>query len=455
MTKPKLLLLFLLIVIPSSLCIGDECTTGCTDDHKTVSDCINGGEAKKEQETCSSQSHESHNHGSSVFAMTLAQRKVKKCEHNMAAFDCRECSNAVGVVHVSKDLLKKQSSGEAMVVLGQAQTITVDDRVDTFGHIALDEERAAHVSPRVSGTIKEVHLEMGENVKEGDALFDICSIDVGRAVADYLKAKALLRLSKRELDRSKQMLKQRVTSEKEVFRRENEFEQAQIEHDSAQRQLLILGVTKPEIKGIEKNERLLQGIVTVRSPIEGTIVEKHAVIGEVIQPGTNVMLIADLALVWVWAQVYDRDAGFVLEHGREGGKEAQVTIDAFKNRKFSGVLDYVSPIVDKDVRTVKMRVILDNEERLLLPGMFCRVSLPLHKHQIVAVPRHSVLNDGETNFVFVPAGEGKFMAQKVQIGIAHGDHIPINHGLKSGETLVTKGTFMLKSEVLKERMGAG
>ena len=444
MTKLKWLMILAVLVTPLSHCFGQE-----------EDNCINGTEKTATQDSCGSTSHEGHDHGSSVFEMTLEQRKVKKCEHNMAAIDCRDCSNAVGVVHVSKDLMKKQNNAEALVIVGQAMTMTVDDTVDTFGHVALDEERAAHVSPRVSGTIKEVHLELGESVKVGDPLFDICSIDVGRAVADYLKAKALLRLAKRELDRAKQMLKQRVTSAKEVFRRENEYEQAVIEIDAAQRQLFILGVAKAELNNIEKNQRLLQGITTVRSPIEGTIVEKHAVIGEVFEPGETVMLIADLALVWVWAQVYDRDAGAVLEHGREGGKEALVRIDAFKNRKFSGVVDYVSPIVDKDVRTVKLRVILDNEDRYLLPGMFCRVSLPLHKHQITAVPRHSVINDGETDFVFVPAGEGKFMAQKVHIGAVHGDHIPINHGLKAGDKLVTKGTFMLKSEVLKERMGAG
>ena len=466
MTRIKLLILVTAIITPISLCLGADCSSSCSHDHDNSAketDCINGDGTKDSHDSCSSSSQEGHNHGTSaghdhgtsVFEMTLSQRKVKKCEHNVAAFDCPQCSSTVGVVHVSKDLLNKKADGDPLVGLGNAETITVDDKVDTFGHIALDEERAAHVSPRVSGTIKEVHLELGESVKVGDALFDLCSIDVGRAVADYLKAKALLRLAKRELDRSRQMFKERVTSEKEVYRRENEFEQAVIEHDAAQRQLLILGVDKSEITTIEKNERLLQGVITVRSPIEGTIVEKHAVIGEVIEPGATVMLIADLALVWVWAQVYDRDAGAVLEHGREAGKEARVTIDAFKERTFSGVVDYVSPIVDKDVRTVKLRVILDNEERLLLPGMFCRVSLPLHKHQIVAVPRHSVVNDGEINFVFVPAGEGKFMAQKVQIGVAHGDYIPISQGLNSGEKLVTKGTFMLKSEVLKERMGAG
>ncbi len=446
MTLAKgLIIIFILLLFPLA-CI--------------AKDCINGNEKAVEHSGCSSNDHSGHDHsgqghGASVFEMSLKQRKAKLCEHKIAAYDCRECSNAVGVVHVAQDLLKAKNNKEPLVVLGKASTIIVDDTVETFGHVALDEERAAHVSPRVSGTIKEVHLELGENVKEGAALFDICSIEVGRAVADYLKAKALRRLAKRELDRARQMFKQRITSEKEVYRRENEYEQAVIEDEATQRQLTILGVAKSEMKNIEKNERLLQGIITVRSPIEGAIVEKHAVVGEVVEPGATVMMIADLALVWVWAQVYDRDAGAVLEHGREPGKEAIVKIDAFPNRSFEGVVDYVSPIVDKDVRTVKLRVILDNEERFLLPGMFCRVHLPLHKHEIVAVPRHSVLNDGETNFVFVPAGKGTFMAKKVHIGSPHGDYIPIGRGLKSGEELVTKGTFMLKSEVLKERMGAG
>jgi len=399
--------------------------------------------------------HAGHEHGPSVFAMNDEQRRAPRCEHGVATIDCTSCSHEVGVIHVDPALLGTTDGHPPLIVVGTTATVAVDDTVETYGHVALDEERAAHVSPRVSGAIKEVHRELGDDVQAGDPLFELCSVQVGQAAAAYLKARALTRLAKRELDRARQLLQQRVTSEKEVFRLEYEFEQAVIERDAAGRHLTTLGVPAKELESIETNEALLEGRYAVRSPIAGTIVEKHAVTGEFVEPGTSVMLVADLAIVWVWAQIYDRDAGSVLEHGREPGKEAAVRIDAFPDRTFIGVVDHVSPIVESDTRTVKVRVIVDNESRLLLPGMFCRVHLPLHTHEVLAVPRDAVLDDGATRFVFVPYGTNRFAVRAVRAGTPHGDSLPVLAGLSPGEPIVTHGTFMLKSEFLKERMGAG
>ena len=391
-----------------------------------------------------------------MFTLTKAQRKTYKCEHNMPAADCLQCSFEVGVVHISPNLLKTEANKLPLIETDIVKTVLADDSVQTIGHISLAENKTAHISPRTDGTITRVFISLGDKVNVGDGLFEVISVEIGRAAASYKRAKSLVRLAKQELTRGEKMKKLRITSDKEVFRLAYELEQAQIELSSAEQELLILGIEKNEISSPETFGKLARGIVTVKAPVKGTITEKHAVTGEVVSPGTTVAVIADLSRFWVWARVYDSDISLVLGHHKTlMSKKASVTVAAFPNHVFSGTIDYISPVIDEETRTLSVRLSIANDENRLLPGMFCRISLPLGKHAMLAVPRYAVLNDGETDFVFIPFGKNSFAAKEVKTGPVHGEFLPVLRGLSAGDTLVTKGTFILKSEILKERMGAG
>jgi RND family efflux transporter MFP subunit len=374
----------------------------------------------------------------------------------MATADCPDCSSEVGVVHVSPDLLKGVPPLGPLVQTEQVNNIFIDDTVETIGHITLAENQTAHISPRTEGTITNVFMHLGDEVKVGDPLFELVSVEIGRAAAAYKRATSLVRLAKQELTRGENMKKLKITSDKEVFRLAYELEQAQIELSSAHQELLILGIEESDITSARTFDKLARGISTIKAPVMGKITEKHAVTGEIVSPGTTVAVIANMGKLWVWARVYDSDISLVLGHQKTLiSKEAAVTVAAFPSRIFHGKIDYVSPVIDKETRTLSVRISIPNDENKLLPGMFCRIALPLGKHSMLAVPRYSVLSDGETNFVFIPFGKNSFAAKAVITGSVHGEFLPVLSGLSAGDTLVTKGTFLLKSEILKERMGAG
>jgi cobalt-zinc-cadmium efflux system membrane fusion protein len=389
--------------------------------------------------------------------MPDSKRKASRCEHNMATADCKECSSEVGVVHVSKEMIK-ETAGKTQSLIGtnKVEEIAVDDIVDTIGQVSLPENDIAHISPRVDGTIRKVFVNLGDKVTIGDRLFQLVSTEIGRSAAAYKKASALVRLASQELARGKKMQKLKVTSDKEVFRLSYELEQASIERASARQELEILGISKAQIDSPVSFKELSRGIVTVTAPVNGSITEKHAVIGEVVSPGESVLIISNLTRLWVWARIYDSNIGLILANRSAlKNKEASIRVAAFPGKKFSGTIDYISPIIDKETRTLNLRLTVPNDDGKLLPGMFCRIELPLGQHKIIAVPRYSVLNDGETDFVFVPFGKNTFAAKEVKVGSIHDDHLPVLKGLSKGDTIVTRGTFILKSEVLKERMGAG
>jgi len=402
--------------------------------------------------------HAGHDHGDlgSPLHVTSAQRDSTECEHGILARDCRECSPEVGVVHVPQELLHSDDGSPPLIAMAPCRPSTFETLMETYGHVALDSSRASHISPRVRGVITTVHTVLGADVEQGTPLFDIHSVEAGSAAADYLKALALARLAQRELDRGKKLHKERVISEKELLRLDINAEHAAIERETTRRRLIIIGVSLEELETPKRSEQLMQGFLTVRSPVKGRIIEKHAVIGEMVEPGKDVLLIANLSKVWVWAQVYDSDAAAIRQRMTDLPLDAFVTVDSTPDLRFHGMLDYISPIVDERTRTLKVRIVVANSRGSgLLPGMFCRAYLPISREIQLSIDDTAVLRDEDEHFVFVPDKDGQFVARPISIGPLQNGQRAITQGLEPGQLVITQGAFMLKSELFKSRMGAG
>jgi cobalt-zinc-cadmium efflux system membrane fusion protein len=139
-----------------------------------------------------------------------------------------------------------------------------------------------------------------------------------------------------------------------------------------------------------------------------------------------------------------------------GPLRAVVRVKAFAAGEFEGVVDLLGNLMDERTRTIKMRVQVKNLEDKLRPGMFAavEVAIPL-QGRMVAVPRTAVMSDGGKNFVFQHWKEDLWARRDVTVGSIHGDFTEILSGIPKGKTIVTGGAFMLKSDILREKMGAG
>jgi cobalt-zinc-cadmium efflux system membrane fusion protein len=176
------------------------------------------------------------------------------------------------------------------------------------------------------------------------------------------------------------------------------------------------------------------------------------------EPGKDVMLLSDLTTVWVWANVQSRDLARLLAAEKRGAVAVEVTVSAFPDRQFKGVLDYVGATMNEQTRTVKVRATVKNPDWELRPGMFCEVALSLangQSEEILAAPRAAVLADESKAFVFKHWKDDFFVRQDVRKGRDFFGMIEILDGLQAGDTVVTEGAFLLKSDVLREKMGAG
>jgi cobalt-zinc-cadmium efflux system membrane fusion protein len=207
---------------------------------------------------------------------------------------------------------------------------------------------------------------------------------------------------------------------------------------------------------LERGNLSREGLLQIRAPIAGTIIAKHAAINELAGPGAEVMVLADLSVLWVWADVYERDLEPILETRSRGEVSVEIFVNSFPGRAFKGELDYVGATMDEATRTVKVRAAVDNGEELLRPGMFCEVRMSLASTEaILTVPKAAVLSDEGRDFVFKHLKDEYYVRRAVKKGREFDESVEIVEGLEPGELIVVEGAFLLKSDVLRSKMGAG
>ncbi len=193
----------------------------------------------------------------------------------------------------------------------------------------------------------------------------------------------------------------------------------------------------------------------VRAPFAGTVLERSLSIGEQAQPGSRLLLLADTERVWVITTVYEREVSALLRAQQEAPVRATVTVSAYPGSTFQGRVEQVSGTFDEATRTASVRVVVENPGNLLRAGMFARVELLLPGATGgVALPEEAVLGDEGRSFVFVRMEGPYFVRRPVRTGPKTDGWIEVT-GIESGAEVVTKGAFLLKSDVLRSKMGAG
>ena len=362
------------------------------------------------------------------------------CEHNKKTLECDKCRYQIGFVRAPASLIE---GGLVKTVKVERQKVAVP--VTLTGEIRFDERRVGHVSSQVEGIIKRVQVALGDKVKKGQPLVEIESVVIGEAQAANLEAQGLLKLARRNFERVSELRRENISSEKEFLRAKQESDAAEIRAQGALGKLTRLGTAS--------NNR---GRLVLRAPMDGAVLVMHAVSGEVARSDAALVTVGDNTSVWVWADLYERDIATV-KRGQAAGKlAASVSVKAYPGDEFAGTVDLVSPAMDESSRTVKVRVEVGNPDGRLLAGMFAAVRLFLPgTDETLAVPRNSVLEDEGRSFVFIHHHGDYYVRRPVTVGRAWAGWVEIKTGLAQAETVVDEGAFLMKSDVLRSKMGAG
>lgn len=335
---------------------------------------------------------------------------------------------------------------EAIQAIGletaKASAGTVDINISLPGEIGLNQDQMAHVVSRVQGVVTEVKKKLGDSVKTDEVIAVIESQELADAKAGYLAAVERYEMAKLSFGREEKLWAEKISSEQDYLDKKQALTEASIEKRATEQKLHAIGFDKLYLKKLPGESEQLLTRFEIKAPFEGTITQKHIVLGELVGTESAVYIVADLSSVWVDLQVYPKD----LKHIKKG---QQVVISADSViPDASGVISYVSPIVRAESRTALARVVLDNSSGIFRPGLFitARTSVSKTKARVV-IPKTAIQSLESKKCVFVKDAHG-FELVFIKIGLENETHAEILSGLTAGQEYVTKGAFALKSKIV-------
>jgi cobalt-zinc-cadmium efflux system membrane fusion protein len=317
------------------------------------------------------------------------------------------------------------------------------------GTLSYDERRMAIATARIGGRITRVVADFGQSVSNGETLAWIDSPELGAAQADYLRAESMSRLRKAEYERAQLLLEGEAISQGELLRREAEWRAAEAELTTAEQKLHILGLSQLDIDNLSNDRANAGHEYPVRAPIHGRVTERKAVQGRVVSANDELFTVARLESLWLFLQVFEKDLPAVME-----GAAVTLTCESHPDHRFTGTVDFVGQVLDPHSRTVQARVVIENPDGKLKPGMFVYASIDAgnedgHQATRLAIPVSAVAKVDGRDVVFVQTAGRTFELRPVVLGEATEDWVEIRSGLTEGEMIAVEGAFTLKSEILK------
>jgi cobalt-zinc-cadmium efflux system membrane fusion protein len=379
----------------------------------------------------------------SFYGLTVTrehgEEQVKEAAHREAGHREDEHEEAA-VVHLSEEA-QKASGVEVM----NAALEPFSAPIEATAAIELNGDRVAKISARTSGRLVKITASQGDAVKAGQALAWFDSPELGQAWAEYAKAKGRTDLARKNLEREETLFSKKISPEKDVIRARQELADAEADFTFANEKFHLLGI---DVEHFEKKQAGDQHpLIAVTSPISGSVIERTATQGEVVNPEKPLFTVADLSRLWVVIDIYEKDLGRM-----KSGTAVNVSTTAYAEKSFRGFISYIGEVMDEKTRTVKARVEVENANRLLKPGMFATVTIDakgVQRSTAIMIPEEAVFLDGSRNYVFIQTAPDKFEMREIAAGRTLGNRLEVIRGLNKGEPVAVKGAFILKSELKK------
>lgn len=302
-------------------------------------------------------------------------------------------------------------------------TRLVERRITAAGELEWNARRVVHLTARTPGRLERVLVVQGDRVRGGQLLAEIYSPDFLTLQAEYIQAAARARRHAGDAA---------------------EEAPAKAFLNGARERLALLGVPASEIEALAAAAEP-RPLLAVRATFSGTVIESGVVAGDAVELGTSLFRLADPSTLWACLHIQEKDLGAV-----KTGTEVVLRTQAYPGEEFRGRLALVGDVVDAGTRTVEGRVEVANPGNRLKAGMYVEASaLTGGERRALVVPEESVQDDAGRPIVFVKTGERTFTRRVVETGERFAGVVEIRQGVAEGETVVTSGSFLLKSELHK------
>jgi len=291
--------------------------------------------------------------------------------------------------------------------------------IRSVGVIVPDRSRNWQFVSRVDGYVQKLNVTSPGQVVDKDApLLSIYSPDLLTSEREFVE---LLRMRDEAKTKDARETPQRLI-------------------ESAKRRLQLWNVTEEQIAELEKTRKASDAL-TLLSPFRGVVQSVPVEQGKNVKVGDMLVEVADLSLVWMWAQFYENELSML-----QVGQKLAITAKSYPGQNFDGTIALIDPFINERKRTAKVRIDIPNADFKLRPGMYVNAELAMDMGEALTVPVSAVMPTGERNVVFIDKGEGKLEPRIVQLGGKYGDVYAVNSGLKEGERVVASANFLIDAE---------
>jgi membrane fusion protein, heavy metal efflux system len=310
------------------------------------------------------------------------------------------------------------------------------DYLEIPAHIMPDPAHVVHVFPPLSGRIFDMLVLPGQEVTKGQTIATLQSSDIAQARSDFEKAKIEVLRADRAFDRGKLLLQHDVMSQADYYELEATDKAAHSELDRARERIQLYGLPEDSVADT----------VPIKAPIAGAVLDIGTATGELqrsLDNATTIATIANLDIVWVVGDVFERDLGTI-----KVGRTVNVLVPAYPDLTLTGRVDNISDAIDPTTHTLKLRVVLNNPGHRLKADMFATIRVPGAARTLFVVPATAIFYEGNKTYVFVSGAENKLEKREVTVGRtvdADGKkNTEVMTGLNDGDKVVAVGSALLR-----------
>lgn len=359
-----------------------------------------------------------------------------------------------GAGEVILDAARQKNAG---IETASVQPSSVSETVSATGALTVNEERTWRVGSHIEGRVVDVLANPGDRIKKGFVLAHLHSHQVHDSRSDYrrasdelARAKSAEELARRLRDRAARLFELKAGSRQEVDAAEANLREAASAVRNADTEVNRVRTHIMEYLGVPLTEgpAAHSSDIPIRSPDSGLLIERNVSAGSVVSVGQDMFRITDPNSLWMIASVAEAD----LQHLRVG-RAVRVLVRAHPDRTFSGRILRLGESLDPTTRTLQVRVLVPNTGGLLKPEMYATAEIERSANRnALFIPEAAVQDLNGARIVFLQLAEDRFAARPVETRRGANGRLEVTSGLQAGDRVVVKGSFILKSQMLRSSL---
>ena len=329
----------------------------------------------------------------------------------------------------------------AGIVIETAGPAKMKKILELPGELILNPDRETHVLPRFDGIVTKVEANLGDEVKKGQALAILESMQLAEEKSEYVEALHEHEYSKKAFEREELLWNKKITSEQDYLAKKHEFDEAKLRFQTAAQKLEAIGISP---KLVEADQNL--SIHTIRAPINGSIIEKDVASGEAVQSNQKIFVVADLSTLYAEVTIPANQISLIRE-----GQEVNIVSDVL-SKEVKARVTFIGPLVGEQTRSAKGRILISNADGTWRSGVFVKAFIVHEEVEVpLAVKASGLQTFRDWDVVFLAEGN-TFEVRPLELGRRDNEWVEVLSGFSPGDRYVSENSFLVKADI--EKSGA-